>query len=309
MSIVVCTWNRSGLLVKTLERMLDLSVPDGVGWELVVVDNNSTDDTQEVLSRYEGVLPLRIVVEEKQGLSYARNAAARAARGRYLAWTDDDVLVNPAWISEYVDAFRRWPEATYFGGPVIPWFEGNPPGWLQETVHMVRGPYALVDHGDEPIWLDRTHVAYGANFAIDRETQLDFPFDPRLGRVGTSLRSGDETAVQRALREAGHRGRWVPGARVRHFIPAERQTVAFLRRRIRALGREQASRNPSTATRLLGRPRWLWKAVVIAELRYRWHRLASPAPTWMRWLKESAAHQGRFIGPYPDWVPDDTTAG
>src|SRR4051812_37235025 len=101
-TVAVCTWNRAGLLDRTLSRMCQLRVPEGVEWELLVVNNNCTDETDAVLARYQGRLPLRRLSEPSQGHSHARNRAVRAARGELLIWTDDDVLVEPDWIAGYV---------------------------------------------------------------------------------------------------------------------------------------------------------------------------------------------------------------
>src|SRR5688572_32298959 len=96
-TIAICTWNRSDLLEKTLVHMQQLAVPAGVSWEIVVVNNRCTDNTDEILAKYIGALPLRRVFEDKQGQSHARNAAAVAARGDLIIWTDDDVLVDAQW--------------------------------------------------------------------------------------------------------------------------------------------------------------------------------------------------------------------
>src|SRR5690606_2409380 len=105
LTVAICTWNRSFLLARTLEQLGALIVPPGLRWELLVVDNASSDDTSQVLQGYLGRLPLRVVREERPGLSNARNAAIRAARGEYIIWTDDDVLVAPGWLAAYSDAF------------------------------------------------------------------------------------------------------------------------------------------------------------------------------------------------------------
>src|SRR3954466_10143738 len=107
-SVAICTWNRAENLDQTLAGLRGLHVPADVEWELLVVNNNSTDATEEVIARHTAQLPLRRLFERKQGLSNARNCAAAAARGDLLLWTDDDVLVDPDWLAVYVDSARRW---------------------------------------------------------------------------------------------------------------------------------------------------------------------------------------------------------
>src|SRR5262249_21230021 len=115
-SVIICTWNRARLLDMTLEHFARLRVPAGVEWELVVVNNNSTDDTDAVLQRHEGRLPLRRLFEPRPGKSFAANLALAEARSDLILWTDDDVHVDPDWLAEYVAAARAWPDASFFGG-------------------------------------------------------------------------------------------------------------------------------------------------------------------------------------------------
>src|SRR6266550_1086469 len=110
-SVALCSWNRSGLLRKTLEQFTYLEAPNGFDWELLVVDNNSTDDTPDVLAEFASRLPLRALREPMPGKSNAANLAVREARGEYILWTDDDVLAGSDWVRQYVDAFRRYPTA------------------------------------------------------------------------------------------------------------------------------------------------------------------------------------------------------
>src|SRR5262249_47418646 len=121
-SVAICTWNRSQLLEQTLAAMCQLRVPADLCWELLIVNNNCTDQTDAVIARYTERLPLRRLFEPKQGHSNARNCAAQTAIGELLIWTDDDVLVDPCWLLEYRKAMREWPEATFFGGTIEAWF-------------------------------------------------------------------------------------------------------------------------------------------------------------------------------------------
>src|SRR5207253_11169792 len=97
-TVAICTWNRSQLLRQTLDQFLDLAIPAGMTWELLVVNNNSTDDTDVVLAEFESRLPLRRLFEREPGLSHARNAALAAATGDYILFTDDDVLIAQSWL-------------------------------------------------------------------------------------------------------------------------------------------------------------------------------------------------------------------
>ena len=118
-TVAICTWNRAWLLPRVLERLTRLQHTQSE-WEVVVVNNNSTDDTERVLDAFAGRLPLRRAFEARPGLSHARNTAVRWATGDYIVWTDDDALVDADWLAAYVRAAEQHPEAAVFGGPVRP---------------------------------------------------------------------------------------------------------------------------------------------------------------------------------------------
>ena len=294
LTVAVCTRNRCDLLRQTLERMTQLSVPSTLEWELVVVNNRCTDATDAVLSALGDRLPLRRVFEAAPGLSNARNAAIRHARGEYIVWTDDDVLVDPAWLVEYDAAFTRWPKASFFGGPIEPWFEGEPPAWLKAGLRRVRAAYALVDLSPGTVCLSTRAAPYGANMAFRNTDQAHFTYQPALGRRAGSLMGGEEADVMRRMLAAGLEGRWVPTARVRHFIPKDRQTVAYLRRYYRGwgeyLGRGATRKGPE----LLGRPLWLWRELVESEVRYRLWRAVGTPERWLDELQTTCTARGRF---------------
>src|SRR5262249_35853856 len=133
-SVAICTWNRASLLDRTLAAMRRLHIPADVQWELLIVNNNCTDDTDDVVSRHLRNLPIRLVHEQRQGVSNARNQAGAAAEGDLILWTDDDVLVDPDWFLQYLLAASKYPEATYFGGTIEPWFASAPPRWVQRNL-------------------------------------------------------------------------------------------------------------------------------------------------------------------------------
>src|SRR5947209_7995559 len=131
-TVAICTWNRASLLARTLEQLTRVEHPAGA-WEVLVVNNDSTDDTERVLDSFADGLPLRRAFEPRAGLSHARNTAVGVATGDYIVWTDDDVLVSAGWLDAYRRAVERWPEAAVFGGPVRPRFEGTPPPWMSAS--------------------------------------------------------------------------------------------------------------------------------------------------------------------------------
>ncbi|MBV9958686.1 MAG: glycosyltransferase family 2 protein, partial [Acidobacteria bacterium] len=228
-TVAICTWNRCALLEQTLERVAALRIPHGVEWELLVINNNSTDATPATLAAFASRLPLRAVFEAEPGLSHARNRAVHEAAGDYILWTDDDVLVDAEWLAAYSEAFTEWPDASVFGGNIEPWFEGTPPEWLPRVWQRVASAYASRDLGEESVALSTSVMPFGANFAVRTAEQRQCLYDPRLGVRPGSIMGGEETTVIRRLLADGHTGRWVPRARVRHYIPQARQTIKYLR--------------------------------------------------------------------------------
>ena len=107
-SVAICTWNRARLLDLTLESISNLKIPPKIDWELIVVDNNSTEPAAPfVLEDWRKKLPLKIFIEKEQGHSSARNCAVKHSSGDYIIWTDNDVLVSENWLAEYAQAFTE----------------------------------------------------------------------------------------------------------------------------------------------------------------------------------------------------------
>jgi glycosyltransferase involved in cell wall biosynthesis len=267
-TIAICTWNRARLLDQTLSQMQGLRVPPSVEWELIVVNNNCTDDTDEVLQRQAQHLPLRRLHEPKQGHTHARNCAVAATRGELLIWTDDDVLLEPDWLAHYADAAAQWPNASFFGGPVDPYFAVEPPRWIRQNLASLRDTWALIDGEPSVRPLRPGEHFHGANMAFRTKVMREFPFDTELGRSGNMLLSGDDTDMIWRLQKAGHKGVWVGPARVRHYIPAERLTLDYVRELHRQKGRASARAHPLPQCGYLwDAPRWALRAYVIERLK------------------------------------------
>jgi glycosyltransferase involved in cell wall biosynthesis len=268
-TVAICTWNRAKLLDQTLAQMRSLQIPEGVTWNLLVVNNNCTDDTDAVIAEHAGALPLQRLLETKQGLSNARNCAVEHATGDLLVWTDDDVLVEPDWLAEYAKAADAYPDAGYFGGTVDPWFEVEPPRWVRRDLAKLGGPFAIRQYGPMVRPLGEGEEVFGANMAFRLDALRGNQFDPALGRIGSGMLSGDETELLHRLRKQGRFGVWVGSARVRHFIPAARMTAGYVWKYFHGLGRTTLRvRGPNpTLPRLFGAERWVVRRYVLMRAR------------------------------------------
>ena len=301
-TIAVCTFNRSRLLDETLREMRHLDVPGSTEWEIVVVNNNCTDDTDAVIQRYAEDLPIRRLWEGRPGKSHAANLAVREARGELILWTDDDVLVDSGWLRAYAEAARAFPDVSFFGGPIAPWFESEPPAWITRHLHvnLISVCFAMRDGFDKPfVPIIAPRLPYGANMATRVRCFERCSFDVRLGPRPHSEVRGEEIALLESLLDRGLAGLWVREARVRHFIPSVRLTERYLWEYHCGIGRTQVRRGDVAATKKILRvPRWLLRQYV-ENLAV--STLLSPTKNvrWLRALTRAAVSRG-MIGEFRD---------
>jgi glycosyltransferase involved in cell wall biosynthesis len=271
--------------------------PPPVPWELVVVDNGSTDNTGEVVESFRGRLPVRPEREHRAGLSHARNAGVLSARGDYIVWTDDDVLVDPNWLTAYAAAFRRWPEAAVFGGRALAYLEPPTPAWVAENVRLLDDMFGVRDFGDKPLPISSVGrvIPFGLNYAVRAAEQRSFPYDPNLGVAPGRRRGGEETTVIRAIIAAGGSGVWIPDATVTHVVPTSRQTEAYVLQFYRSGGEHfGAHMDPGDNRSFFGAPRWRWAQLVRSFILYKLARRSKPASVWLPYLQDYA-YQGGWI--------------
>lgn len=236
-SVIVCTYNRAKSLAETLQCLRDQQVRADRAWEVVVVDNNSRDDTQAVVQRFQAHWPrLRYVFHPVQGLSHARNRGVAEARGRILLFTDDDVHPEPDWVEKVLTGMERHGAAAC-GGYIGPIFEVTPPAWFTPRFYgfvAVRNDrtddYPIIEPGQAP---------FGANMAFRREVfERVGLFDVSRGRTGKVLASGEDGEMFERILGAGMKVVFLGGARVHHKVEAFRLTRRYLLR-----WRYQTSRN------------------------------------------------------------------
>lgn len=232
-SVAICTFNRAESLRRTLNSLVELRPPVQANWELLVVDNNSSDNTIEVVSSFESRLPLRYIFEGEQGLSAARNRALKEFKGDLVLFTDDDVVVDPRWLAAYDAAIKRFPLAGYFGGRVLPFWSDHKPRWLKdESLTLISGLLVRFDLGDEtrPFAADEP-TPFGASFAL-RRTVVDGigEFRRDLGVVAGVPGRGEETEYLARSQARGCAGVYVGDSQVHHWTDPRRLTLRYLYR-------------------------------------------------------------------------------
>jgi len=283
-TLILCTYNRHRSLAVALESLAASVMPDSVEWDILVADNNSKDQTKQVVEDFTRRFPgrFRYLFVSQQGKSHALNASIQAARGNILAFTDDDVTVEPDWLAKLTAPFedRKWAGS---GGKIRLGGYFTPPSWL-----AISGPFNLggsivqFDEGKEQGDLKR--APFGANMAFRKCIFAKYgDFRTDLGRTGKSLIGNEDTELGERLMVAGERLCYVPSAIVNHPVPPERLTKKYFRSYWFNYGRSVA--------RQAGKRMPLWKIPFhyLRQLKRKLH--------WMfvvdhHWIKNP---QGRFF--------------
>jgi len=231
-SIIIPTHNRADELRETIRSIAKLTV---VGdWELLVVDNKSTDHTRAVVEEESVSFPaaLRYLFEPEQGRYAALNTGIRAAKGNIIATTDDDARVEPDWLTR-ASAGLEALGCDYVGGKVWPIWRGVRPNWLPDRPGRYWAVIALQDHGNKPLEFGVNGIPWplGINTATKREAfeRIDL-FDNRLGRKAGTLRNQAQREWHLRARSAGLRGFYIPEMVVHHVVEPERLKKQYFRR-------------------------------------------------------------------------------
>ncbi len=274
LSVVVGTYDRASSLRQTLHSLAALDT-DGLQGEIIIVDNNSSDDTREAVEAFllTAPLPARYLFEPRQGLSYARNTEIEAASGQVIAFTDDDVLVERNWLQEIARAFALENPAA-LGGKIVPRWPASPPAWLGPELHRFLG---LLDHGDEPKTM-LTPELWGANLAVRADVFRTLRFQGNLGRIGHKLYNGEDADLLQALIDRGEKILYWPRASVQHDIQLRRLDKRYFRKWHWDAGEMAARVAPRHISRsLLGIPYHMYRSTA--------HELAA-------WSRGKLAHDG-----------------
>lgn len=230
-SVIIATYNRSDMLRSALESVLAQET-DGIRYEVIVVDNNSPDNTREVVESLieGGAANLRYLFEGRQGVAYARNTAIAEAQAPILAFTDDDVRVAPDWIASIKSALDEHPEVDCVGGKVLPLWQQEPPSWLT-WAHW--SPLALTDYGDEIFYTNAQfqRCLVTANLSFRREVfERIGLFSPDCQRVKDGIGSTEDHELQVRLWRAGGQGMYDPRLVVSADVQPSRMVKAYHRR-------------------------------------------------------------------------------
>ena len=217
-SAIICTHNRDRYLAKAIDSLL---VQTCENYEILIIDNASTDRTAEVAQAYLNNPRVSYHYEAKVGLSVARNTGAQIATSTLIAYLDDDAIASPQWLQTFIDAYAQDPKLAISGGKVTLIWDCAQPRWISENL---SGNLGFYDLGDQPLQIEQPGLTpRGLNYAI-RRTFLDQVggFDLNLGRVGKNLLSNEELHMTNLALQSGWNVSYLPDAIAGHHVAPER---------------------------------------------------------------------------------------
>jgi glycosyltransferase involved in cell wall biosynthesis len=231
LSVIMSTYNRGELLGNAVRAVLAQHRAITPPFEMIVVDNNSTDGTRGIIERFAGADGrVRYIFEPQQGVSYGRNAGIREARAPLIAFTDDDVRAEPGWVAAIVRAFGEHPETDLVGGRVLPVWPAAPPVWLTRA-HWA--PLALVDYGEAPVAINAEHpiCLAGANLSFRRRVfEVVGVFATDVQRVKDGIGSVEDHEFLLRVLRTGSKAFYDPHIIVHAEIQPNRLQRAYHRR-------------------------------------------------------------------------------
>jgi glycosyltransferase involved in cell wall biosynthesis len=229
-TLLICTFNRSRDLQEMLATTLAQDTDGSFTYEVLVVDNNSTDDTRQVVERLiaDGHRNLRYIFEGQQGKSFALNTGLAAMRGSIYTIADDDSLVPPTWVRSIVEGFRTHPDVSFLSGKVLPLWIGEVPAWIGNEHWSALG---VADYGDQPFYVDTNRLVCLLACSF-RRSDIDAVGGYRnaLGVSGNLIGSVEDLEILQRLCRSGRKGIYLPHIAIQHKVPPGRLTMAYHRR-------------------------------------------------------------------------------
>lgn len=238
-SFIICTYNRASYLDETLESLLKHDSTD-FDYEILVVNNNSEDETEKILAKYRQQAeqlnqPLRSCLETRQGLSFARNRGVQEARAKHVVFFDDDIMATQSLITAWCTFFEEHPEAEAAGGKIHVQFDAPRPKWMSYFLLPLLGYHDL---GDTPKSYPPGKYPFGGNMgfrkSIFQQTGL---FNTDLGRKGSNLNAAEEKELFLRIRALGRPIYYLPDAFLYHRVDSKRLTKSFVQKQAEGLGR------------------------------------------------------------------------
>lgn len=229
-SVVVCTYNRERYIGRCLEHLHNQHADKNL-YEVIIVDNNSTDQTVEICKAAIGnytETTFRYFLESRQGLSHSRNRGILESKGGIIAFLDDDAFADPQYILNLNRFFTSHPKVAAIGGKIIPMYEVEKPAWMSKYLLPL---VAAQDMGNRTKRFTGRKFPIGANMAFRKVVFEKYgAFNTDLGRKGEKLEGGEEKDIFNRLRKNNEVILYEPSVNVHHIIPPSRLELSYIRR-------------------------------------------------------------------------------
>ena len=228
-SIIICTYNRDKYIHQCLSNLANNTTC--YSWEIILVNNNSTDNTYTECKRFAKDNPnvnFHYFMETTPGLSYARNRGMCEAHGDWFVFLDDDSMVGCDYIEQLGQLLDKFSDAGAFGGAIIPFFEDKVPAWLSK---WSMGFVSAIDMGKDVVEFTNGKYPIGANMGISRKVINKIGnFNTSLGRTQDLLLGGEEKDIFARIRDTKSPIYYFPNITVEHCIPPRRTTYEFIQK-------------------------------------------------------------------------------
>jgi glucosyl-dolichyl phosphate glucuronosyltransferase len=245
-TVLIASRNGAKWIARVLDAYADQA--EDCPWQLVVVNNNSTDNTRQIVESYREKLPITIVDEPVAGKNRALNAGLPYVTGELVITPDDDAIPHPGFLTGWIAAAARFPDHDLFGGRIIAHFDGNPPRWILRLAKESKAAFSQRDFPEGDI--EATEI-FGPNMAVRRRVfDSGLIFDEKVGpnALDPNYPTGSETDFLRRAAAAGRHAAFVEGPTVNHIVRPNQTSMAFFRAQALRDGRSGAMLDRKSGT-------------------------------------------------------------
>lgn len=247
-TLIICTYNRAEYLDDTLHSLLQQPV-ENIVTELLVVNNNSTDNTPEVVAKHReqadpSAFRISYFEEAEQGLSFARNRGIKEAASEHIVFVDDDIRAEQHFIENWINFFETYPNYHAAGGQIRVQFDDHKPKWASHYLLSLFGYHNL---GKKVREYPGNKYPFGGNMGFRKELFEETGlFDTDLGRKGDQLTANEEKDLFNRVKSLGEPILYLPKALLYHRIGPERATKDYIRKQAEGMGRSVARQAESS---------------------------------------------------------------
>jgi len=304
-SIILSTYNRCKPLTNTLQSLCKQEVDDSFDYEILVIDNNSKDQTKETVGSFAKTnSKIKYIFEPRQGISHARNTGVDQATGTIIAFIDDDVIVDNKWLMNVAICFKTF-QCDGAGGRVLPIFAPQTPNWIKENPGKLAGAVVIHDYGPETIRLNTSMYPFiGANFIFTKEMFIKYGyFRTDLGPPNGTV--GEDTEFVERLIQNEKNLYYCGQALIEHPVDPKRLSLRHMAIWHIALGKYDAFREIKTGKKFIyyfGIPRYLFKSLLydFLSMPFRCFDKMSFMNTWRGFFRGIGMIQGYTIFNHKD---------